>query len=92
MATKRVVRRVNPDKEASRESKKQSASEGVAKARKRSGDATKRREQKAAKRNDLNSVVRLLQRNKRRRLMRNLKHSSMILKWKMRKYQRQSTM
>jgi hypothetical protein len=53
MATKRVVRRVNPDKEASRESKKQSASEGVAKARKRSGDATKRREQKAAKRNEL---------------------------------------
>ncbi|KIM93147.1 hypothetical protein OIDMADRAFT_61934 [Oidiodendron maius Zn] len=47
------IRRVNPDKQSNRDSRKKSASEGVAKAKNRIDNAKKSRAEKTAKRNEL---------------------------------------
>jgi hypothetical protein len=51
--TKKTVRRVNPARQAARDSKRNAASEGVVKAKKKIDDATKRRAEKTAKQNEL---------------------------------------
>jgi hypothetical protein len=53
MGTKKTVRRINPTKQSARESKKKAASEGVVNAKKKIDDATKRRADRTAKRNEL---------------------------------------
>jgi hypothetical protein len=48
MGTKKTVRKINPVYQAGQESRKKAASEGLVNAKKKIGDATKRREEKTA--------------------------------------------